>query len=190
MDIPEGGFTTMIGPNACGKSTLLRALARMLKPPTGRWCSTARRSRAADQGGRPRLGLLPQIAIAPDGITVVDRSLVGGTRTRDSSGSGGPTTRASSTGDEEPRVTDLAARHIDELSGGQRQRVWLAMALAEETPLLLLDEPTTFLDVAHQIEVLDLCADLHEGRKPRSMVTVLHGLRPRGTLRDAPHRDV
>ena len=122
-----------------------------------------------------RLGLLAQSAIAPDGITVVD--LVARGRhphqsflrqwSRDDE-------RAVQAAMEATRVTDLSERPVDELSGGQRQRVWLAMALAQETPLLLLDEPTTFLDIAHQIEVLDLLAELHE--RGRTLVAVLHDL--------------
>ena len=85
-------------------------------------------------------------------------------------------------------VTDLADRFVDELSGGQRQRVWLAMVLAQQTPILLLDEPTTFLDIAHQIEVLDLCADLHE-RQGRTLVAVLHDLNHACRYADPPDRD-
>jgi iron complex transport system ATP-binding protein len=176
VDIPEGGFTAIVGPNACGKSTLLRALARMLKPREGSVLLDGREIRElpSKQVAR-RLGLLAQSAIAPDGITVSD--LVARGRhphqsflrqwSRDDE-------RAVQAAMEATRVTDLAERPVDELSGGQRQRVWLAMALAQETPLLLLDEPTTFLDLQHQIEVLDLCAQMHaEGR---TLVAVLHDL--------------
>ena len=176
VEIPEGGFTAIVGPNACGKSTLLRALARMLKPREGSVLLDGREIRElpSKQVAR-RLGLLAQSAIAPDGITVVD--LVARGRhphqsflrqwSRDDE-------RAVQAAMDATRVTDLSERPVDELSGGQRQRVWLAMALAQETPLLLLDEPTTFLDLQHQIEVLDLCAEMHaEGR---TLVAVLHDL--------------
>jgi iron complex transport system ATP-binding protein len=176
VEIPEGGFTAIVGPNACGKSTLLRALARMLKPREGSVLLNGREIRElpSKQVAR-RLGLLAQSAIAPDGIMVVD--LVARGRhphqsflrqwSRDDE-------RAVQAAMEATRVTDLSERPVDELSGGQRQRVWLAMALAQETPLLLLDEPTTFLDLQHQIEVLDLCAQMHvEGR---TLVAVLHDL--------------
>ncbi len=174
--VPDGGFTAIVGPNACGKSTLLRALARMLKPRAG----TVLLDGAAI-GSRPtrevakQIGLLPQSASAPDGITVADlvargrhphQSLLRPWSKEDA--------RAVRDAMARTDVEALADRPVDEISGGQRQRVWLAMALAQETPLLLLDEPTTFLDIAHQLEVLDLCADLHESG--RTLVAVLHDL--------------
>jgi iron complex transport system ATP-binding protein len=176
VDIPDGGFTAIVGPNACGKSTLLRALVRMLKPRAGTVLldGTEISSLPTKRVAR-RLGLLPQTSTAPDGITVVD--LVARGRhphqnllrqwSRDDE-------RAVREAMAQTGVDDLAERLVDELSGGQRQRVWLAMALAQETPLLLLDEPTTFLDIAHQMEVLDLCAELHE--RGRTLVAVLHDL--------------
>ena len=174
--IPPGGFTAIVGPNACGKSTLLRALVRMLKPRAGSVLLDGAQiqSLPTKQVAR-RLGLLPQSSTAPDGITVAD--LVARGRHPHQS-----LLRQWSRDDEravldamgKTRVDDLADRLVDELSGGQRQRVWLAMALAQETPLLLLDEPTTFLDIAHQMEVLDLCAEMHE--QGRTLVAVLHDL--------------
>jgi ABC-type cobalamin/Fe3+-siderophores transport system ATPase subunit len=177
LDVPDGRFTAIIGPNACGKSTLLRALSRLLTPRSGEVLLDGRdiHSRPAKEVAR-RLGLLPQSSIAPDGITVGD--LVGRGRyphqgllrqwSREDEAAVAAALAAT-------RVGDLADRPVDELSGGQRQRVWLAMALAQETPLLLLDEPTTFLDITHQIEVLDLCAELHE-EQGRTLVAVLHDL--------------
>lgn len=177
VTIPDGSFTVVVGPNACGKSTMLRALARMLKPREGRVVldGEAIQSLPSKEVAR-RLGLLPQSSIAPDAITVAD--LVARGRyphqrllrqwSRDDEA-------AVQAAMESTRVADLADRAVDELSGGQRQRVWLAMALAQETPLLLLDEPTTFLDITHQIEVLDLCAELHE-TQGRTLVAVLHDL--------------
>ncbi|MEU6997414.1 ABC transporter ATP-binding protein [Nonomuraea sp. NPDC046570] len=174
--IPDGSFTVIIGPNACGKSTLLRALARMLKPRTGavHLDGSVITSLPSKEVAR-RLGLLPQSSIVPDGITVADLVARGRYPHQKlmrqwSRADEGAVAAAMAATD----VTDLAERIVDELSGGQRQRVWLAMALAQETPILLLDEPTTFLDISHQIEVLDLCADLHEAG--RTMVAVLHDL--------------
>ncbi|MFC5725100.1 ABC transporter ATP-binding protein, partial [Streptomyces gamaensis] len=175
--IPDRSFTVIVGPNACGKSTLLRALSRMLKPAAGRVLLDGQdiASRPAKQVART-LGLLPQSSVAPDGITVAD--LVARGRyphqglLRQWSKEDERVVRESmaATG-----VDALADRQVDELSGGQRQRVWIAMALAQQTPLLLLDEPTTYLDIAHQIDVLDLCADLHE-QQGRTLVAVLHDL--------------
>ncbi|MET3663221.1 ABC transporter ATP-binding protein [Aquamicrobium ahrensii] len=174
--IPDGSFTVIVGPNACGKSTLLRALSRLLQPASGRVVLDG-----GNIGELParevarRLGLLPQSSIAPDGITVAD--LVARGRYPHQS-----FLRQWSRADEAAvasamkatRVTELADRLVDELSGGQRQRVWIAMVLAQETPILLLDEPTTFLDIAHQIELLDLLADLNA--QGRTVVAVLHDL--------------
>ena len=175
--IPDASFTAIVGPNACGKSTLLRALARMLKPHAGTVVldGEAIGSYSTKEVAR-RLGLLPQSPLAPDAITVAD--LVARGRYPHQG-----ILRQWSREDEEAvalamrstRVEDLAGRAVDELSGGQRQRVWLAMVLAQQTPLMLLDEPTTFLDIAHQLEVLDLCADLHE-HHGHTVVAVLHDL--------------
>jgi len=175
--IPDQSFTVIVGPNACGKSTLLRALSRLLKPRAGTVVLDG-----ADIASLPTkrvaqiLGLLPQSSIAPDGITVAD--LVSRGRHPHQG-----LLRQWSREDERivaesmaaTGVADLAERAVDELSGGQRQRVWTAMVLAQQTPLLLLDEPTTYLDIAHQIEILDLCARLHE-EEGRTLVAVLHDL--------------
>lgn len=176
ISVPDGSFTVIVGPNACGKSTMLRALSRLLKPANGQvildGCNI--QSMAAKDVAR-RLGLLPQSAIAPDGITVAD--LVARGRYPHQS-----FLRQWSRADEDAvskamaatNVTELSNRLVDELSGGQRQRVWVAMVLAQETPILLLDEPTTFLDIAHQIELLDLLSDLND--EGRTIVAVLHDL--------------
>jgi iron complex transport system ATP-binding protein len=177
VEIPDGSFTVIIGPNACGKSTLLRALSRLLKPAAGTVLLDGRDVHSQPTRAVAKtLGLLPQSSTAPDGITVAE--LVARGRYPHQS-----ILRRWSAEDEHvvqesmlaTGVADLADRHVDELSGGQRQRVWLAMALAQQTPLLLLDEPTTYLDIAHQIEVLDLCAELHE-HQGRTLVAVLHDL--------------
>ncbi|MGW7286690.1 ABC transporter ATP-binding protein [Streptomyces sp. NPDC054847] len=175
--IPDHSFTVIIGPNACGKSTLLKALARMLRPTAGQvYLDGAAISSYRSREVARRLGLLPQSSTAPAGITVGD--LVARGRY--------PHQRLLKqwTADDEDAVIaamrqtgvlELADRPVDDLSGGQRQRVWLAMVLAQQTSVLLLDEPTTYLDIAHQVEVLDLCADLHE-RKGHTIVAVLHDL--------------
>ncbi|PSR39238.1 ABC transporter ATP-binding protein [Rhodococcus sp. AD45-ID] len=177
VDIPDGGFTVIVGPNACGKSTLLRALSRLLKPSAGTVLldGKAITSYPAKEVAR-RLGLLPQTSIAPDGIKVADlvargryphQKLIRQWSREDEA--------AVITAMEATKVTDLSARLVDELSGGQRQRVWVAMVLAQQTPLVLLDEPTTFLDIAHQIELLELCRDLNEN-DGHTLVAVLHDL--------------
>ncbi|WP_199176591.1 ABC transporter ATP-binding protein [Subtercola sp. Z020] len=177
IDIPDDSFTVIVGPNACGKSTLLRALARVLAPTGGSVVLDGRDISAyPSKEVARRVGLLPQTSIAPDGITVLD--LVSRGRFPHQS-----MLQQWSTADEQAvlrameatTVTDLAERTVDELSGGQRQRVWVAMALAQETPLLLLDEPTTYLDIAHQIELLDLFSELNR-ESGHSLVAVLHDL--------------
>lgn len=176
VTIPDRSFTMIVGPNACGKSTLLRGLSRLLKPSAGRVVLDGAdiRSYKTKEVAR-RIGLLPQAAIAPDGITVAD--LVARGRYPHQG-----LIRVWTEGDEQAvlramnaaGVTELSGRLVDELSGGQRQRVWVAMALAQETDILLLDEPTTFLDITHQIELLELFTDLN--RVGHTLVAVLHDL--------------
>nr|WP_254925710.1 MULTISPECIES: ABC transporter ATP-binding protein [unclassified Rhodococcus (in: high G+C Gram-positive bacteria)] len=175
--VPDGKFTVIVGPNACGKSTLLRALSRLLKPSLGAVLLDGKliSSYPAKEVAR-RLGLLPQTSIAPDGISVADlvargryphQKLIRQWSTADEAA---VVQAMDATG-----VTSLSARPVDELSGGQQQRVWVAMVLAQQTPLLLLDEPTTFLDIAHQIELLDLLATLPR-ENGNTLVAVLHDL--------------
>lgn len=177
VSIPDRSFTVIVGANACGKSTLLRALARLIKPFEGRVVldGQAIGSFPAKEVAR-RLGLLPQTSIAPDGITVADliargryphQKLLRQWSREDEAA----VIRAM----EATKVTALSHRLVDELSGGQRQRVWVAMVLAQETPILLLDEPTTFLDITHQIELLDLMGELNR-RNGQTIVAVLHDL--------------
>lgn len=177
LDFLSGAVTAIVGPNACGKSTLLKAFSRLLRPYSGQVLLDGRSIHSlATKQLATQVGLLPQSPIAPEGISVVD--LVGRGRH--------PHQKAFSrwnTHDDEvvaqalvaTNTLDLANRAVDELSGGQRQRVWIAMALAQETDILLLDEPTTYLDVTHQIEVLDLLTDLNQERGT-TIVMVLHDL--------------
>ncbi|WP_370616813.1 ABC transporter ATP-binding protein [Mumia sp. Pv 4-285] len=175
--VPDGAITVIVGANACGKSTLLRGLARLLKPQVGAVMLdgvsvTDMRSIELAKV----LGLLPQSPVAPDGITVGD--LVGRGRyphqgwfrrwTADDEAAVAAALEATDT-------VALIDRRIQDLSGGQRQRIWVAMALAQDTDLLLLDEPTTFLDIAHQVELLDLLTDLNRERG-KTIVIVLHDL--------------
>ncbi|GAA1670117.1 ABC transporter [Citricoccus zhacaiensis] len=174
LQIPDGELTVIVGPNACGKSTLLRSMARLLQPASGRIVLDGQDIRRwPTKEVARRVGLLPQSSVAPEGITVADlvargryphQSLLSGWSTEDE--------RAVNEAMTATDITSLAARHVDELSGGQRQRVWIAMVLAQQTPLILLDEPTTFLDIAHQLEVLDLVAALRS--EGRTVVAVLH----------------
>ncbi|MFJ8751827.1 ABC transporter ATP-binding protein [Streptomyces sp. NPDC102441] len=177
LTVPPGKVTVIVGANACGKSTLLRSMSRLLAPREGQVLLDGRQVHRMPAKELARtLGLLPQSPIAPEGITVLD--LVGRGRHPHQ----GVFTRWSEKDDaavasalETTQTAGLADRAVDELSGGQRQRVWIAMALAQQTDLLLLDEPTTFLDASHQIEVLDLLTDLNRTRGT-TVVMVLHDL--------------
>jgi ABC-type cobalamin/Fe3+-siderophores transport system ATPase subunit len=174
--VPDHSFTVIVGPNACGKSTLLRGLARLLKPSAGAVTLDGRSIAQLPSKALAReVGLLPQTSLAPDGIVVADlvsrgryphQKLIKQWSADDA--------RAVADALAATNTTELSTRLVDELSGGQRQRVWVAMALAQETPILLLDEPTTFLDIAHQIELLELFRRLHH--EGRTLVAVLHDL--------------
>ena len=177
LAVPDGSFTVIVGANGSGKSTLLRGLARLLNPHSGGvYLDGEQIHRLRSKEVARRLGLLPQGPTAPDGIVVSDLvsrgrhphvGLLKQWSDRDQTAVDGA---MAATG-----TSDLRNRYVDELSGGQRQRVWIAMALAQQTPLLLLDEPTTYLDIAHQVDVLELCAELHE-EHGRTLVVVLHDL--------------
>lgn len=174
--IPPGVITTIIGPNGCGKSTLLRTLSRLLKPTGGTVLLDGEDiARLRTRDVAKKMGLLPQAPVAPEGLTVADLVARGRHPHQSwlrqwSSDDAAVVERAlAMTG-----VSELADRPVDSLSGGQRQRVWISMTLAQGTDLLLLDEPTTYLDLAHAIDVLDLVDDLHESG--RTVVMVLHDL--------------
>lgn len=177
LEIPTGAVTVVVGPNASGKSTVVRALGRLLRPRAGSVQLDGQDvRRMPSRAVARRIAVLPQSAVAPEGITVSD--LVARGRQPHQHW-----WRQWSTDDEtavveameRTDITELAERYVAELSGGQRQRVWLAMALAQDTEVLLLDEPTTFLDIAHQLEVLDLVRELNR-RQGRTVVAVLHDL--------------
>ncbi len=177
ITIPDNKISVIIGANACGKSTLLKTLARLLQPTHGEILLDGKKltSMAPKQLARV-LGLLPQSPVVPEGITVAD--LVGRGRFPYQSffkGLGKKDYEAVEEALELMGITELANRCVDELSGGQRQRVWIAMALAQQTDILLLDEPTTFLDITYQIEILDLLTDLNK-KRGTTIVMVLHDI--------------
>ncbi|QUX24686.1 MULTISPECIES: ABC transporter ATP-binding protein [Nocardiopsis] len=176
LSIADGEFTVIVGPNGCGKSTLLKALGRINRPVSGRVLlhGTDIRSQRAKAVAR-RMAMLPQSPTAPEGITV--RGLAARGRFPHHT-----LLRQWSPADDEAvdraleltGLSDLADTRVGSLSGGQRQRAWVAMVLAQDTGVLLLDEPTTYLDIAHQYDLLELFADLH--RRGRTVVAVLHDL--------------
>ncbi|WP_113176697.1 ABC transporter ATP-binding protein [Rhizobium sp.] len=177
VTVPSGSFTAIVGPNACGKSTLLQALSRLLMPGQGAVLLDGRAisSIPAKEFARS-VGLMPQSSVAPDGITVTElvacgryphQNLLRQWSRADE--------QAVSAAIEATGMNDLAGRRVNELSGGQRQRAWIAMVLAQETPLLLLDEPTTFLDIAHQMELMLLLERLNRERG-YTIAAVLHDL--------------
>jgi iron complex transport system ATP-binding protein len=177
LDVPPGRITAIVGANACGKSTLLRGLARLLRPSSGTVLLDGTDiHRLSSSSVARRLGLLPQSPLAPEAITVADLVSRGryphqGWLRRGTAEDDAIVDAAMASAG----VLDLAERSVDELSGGQRQRVWIAMALAQQADLLLLDEPTTYLDISHQIDVLDLLVDLNAERGT-TVVMVLHEL--------------
>ncbi|MEV6300534.1 ABC transporter ATP-binding protein [Actinoplanes sp. NPDC051861] len=177
LTIADNRISAIIGPNGCGKSTLLKALGRLLRPSGGEvLLDGVRIDRMPTREVARVLGVLPQSPSAPDGLTVADLVMRGRHPHQ--------SWFRQWSGDDEELVADAlrwtgmleyASRPVDALSGGQRQRAWISMALAQGTDLLLLDEPTTFLDLAHQIDVLDLIRRLHR-EKGRTVVMVLHDL--------------
>jgi len=177
LAVPDGAVTAVVGANACGKSTLLRGMARLLRPRAGSVLLDGREiHRAPTRQVARTLGLLPQAPVTPEGVSVVDlvsrgrHPHLGAMRRWSREDDAAVAEALALTG-----TAELADRDVDELSGGQRQRVWVAMALAQGTDLLLLDEPTTYLDVAHQMELLELLRDLNSARGT-TIVMVLHEL--------------
>jgi iron complex transport system ATP-binding protein len=177
LAVPSGKITVIVGANACGKSTLLRTMSRLLAPRHGHVMMDGKSIHRIPSKELARtLGLLPQSPTAPEGITVADLVSRGrhphqGMFSRWTHKDDEAVAEALTT----TKTVELADRPVDELSGGQRQRVWIALALAQQTDLLLLDEPTTFLDISHQVEVLDLLIDLNHQRGT-TIVMVLHDL--------------
>jgi iron complex transport system ATP-binding protein len=177
LEIPTGKITILVGSNGCGKSTLLRGLARLLKPRAGAvYLDGTEIFKQSTKAVAKRLGILPQGPVAPEGLTVRDLVAQGRYAYQNwlqqwSQADSRIVEQALAT----TGMTQLADRILDTLSGGQRQRAWIAMALAQDTKILLLDEPTTFLDLAHQVEVLDLLYELNQ-MQGRTIVMVLHDL--------------
>lgn len=175
--IPDGLVTAIVGPNACGKSTLLRALSRLLTPVGGAvFLDGGEIHRQPTREVAKRLGLLPQSPVAPEGITVAE--LVSRGRQPHQRWYQGWTSEVEEAVARALTATgllELADEPVTQLSGGQRQRVWIALAVAQDTPILLLDEPTTSLDLAHQVEVLELLVELNAADQ-RTIVMVIHDL--------------
>lgn len=177
VEIPKGEVTVFIGPNGCGKSTLLRSLARLLKPKSGSVILDGEDiSKMRTKDVAKKLAILPQGPTAPEGLTVYElvkqgrhpyRKMVKQWSQQDE--------RAVQHALESTNMLSLADRSVDSLSGGQRQRAWIALTLAQETDIILLDEPTTYLDMAHQVDILDLLFELNEKDK-RTIIMVLHDL--------------
>lgn len=176
LRIPDGRFTAIIGPNGCGKSTLLRGLTRILQPKSGRVTLDGQPiSQLASRKVAREIGMLPQVPVAPVAITTQELVARGRTpyqsllRRWDATDQDAVDQALARTG-----LTEMAAHPLQTLSGGQRQRAWIAMVLCQQTPILILDEPTTFLDLRHQIEVLNLLQGLTSHGK--TIVAVLHDL--------------
>ncbi|MGD7023031.1 ABC transporter ATP-binding protein [Rossellomorea vietnamensis] len=177
LSIPNNKISVIIGANGCGKSTLLKTMARLIKPTSGQVTLDGKPINKIPPKQLARvLGLLPQSPIVPEGITVAD--LVGRGRYPHQTFLKGWTKQdyeAVADAMEIMNITEFADRSIDELSGGQRQRVWIAMALAQQTDILFLDEPTTYLDITYQVEILDLLTDLNQ-KRGTTIVMVLHDI--------------
>lgn len=177
LRLPAGAVTALIGANGCGKSTLLRGLSRLLRPAAGQVLLDGRD--VQDLGAKDlarRLGLLPQSPITPGGITVGELVALGRAPHRGwFARSSARDREAMDAALDATGTAPLRERLVEELSGGQRQRVWIAMALAQDTGVLLLDEPTSFLDLAHALEVLEVIRHLNRA-KGVTVVMVLHDL--------------
>jgi iron complex transport system ATP-binding protein len=177
LSIPRGKITVFVGSNGCGKSTLLRSIARLLKPTNGSVLLEGKDIHSmSSRNVAKKIGILPQGPVSPEGLTVHDLVKQGRyphqswlTRWSEED------TKKTEAAMEATHISDLRDQAIDTLSGGQRQRAWIAMTLAQDTEVILLDEPTTYLDMTHQIEVLDLLFELNE-QKNRTIVIVLHDI--------------
>ncbi|MBQ6886369.1 MAG: ABC transporter ATP-binding protein [Lachnospiraceae bacterium] len=177
ITIPPNKISVIIGANGCGKSTLLKTFSRLLKPSAGQILldGTNVYTYPPKQVART-IGLLPQSPIVPEGIKVTDLIMRGRFPYRQLlKGSSAQDFKAVEEAMEMMGITELANRYVDELSGGQRQRVWIALSLAQQTDILLLDEPTTFLDIAYQVEILDLLTDLNH-KHQTTIVMILHDI--------------
>ncbi|KUP91495.1 ABC transporter ATP-binding protein [Tritonibacter horizontis] len=177
VSVPDGAVTAIVGPNACGKSTLLRSLARLQQASAGQVILDGKAIAAQNSKSvARRLAILPQSPLAPEGLSVRDLVLRGRTphqsawRQYSAKDATAVATAIAATG-----LEGLEDRSLHTLSGGQRQRAWIAMALAQETQLVLLDEPTTYLDLPHQIELLDLVRRLNRDTG-RTVAMVLHDI--------------
>jgi iron complex transport system ATP-binding protein len=177
LSIPSNKISIIIGANGCGKSTLLKTMSRLIKPTNGEVLLDGKSIHHMPPKQLAKtLGLLPQSPVVPEGITVAD--LVGRGRFPHQTlfkGWSKEDYQAVSDALEMMNITEFADRNIDELSGGQRQRVWIAMALAQQTDILFLDEPTTYLDITYQVEILDLLTDLNR-KYGTTIVMVLHDI--------------
>jgi iron complex transport system ATP-binding protein len=177
LSIPRGEITVFVGSNGCGKSTLLRSIARLLKPVDGSVLLEGKDIHSmSSRNVAKKMGILPQGPVSPEGLTVHDLVKQGRyphqswlTRWTEED------TKKTEAAMAATRISDLRDQALDTLSGGQRQRAWIAMTLAQDTDVILLDEPTTYLDMTHQIDILDLLFELNE-QKNRTIVMVLHDL--------------
>ncbi|WP_210471785.1 ABC transporter ATP-binding protein [Sporosarcina sp. 6E9] len=177
LSIPQGEITVFVGSNGCGKSTLLRSIARLLKPVDGSVLLEGKDIHSmSSRNVAKKMGILPQGPVSPEGLTVHDLVKQGRyphqswlTRWTEED------TKKTEAAMAATRISELREQALDTLSGGQRQRAWIAMTLAQDTDVILLDEPTTYLDMTHQIEILDLLFELNE-QKNRTIVMVLHDL--------------
>ena len=177
INVPAGKFSVLIGPNGCGKSTLLKSFARLLKPKRGNVILDGKSIyELPTQHLAKQIGLLPQSPIVPAGITVADLVARGRFPYQNLFGQLGKEDYEAISGAMEAMgIMELADKSVDSLSGGQRQRVWIALVLAQNTDILLLDEPTTYLDIAYQVEILDCLARLNKARKT-TIVAILHDI--------------
>ena len=177
LEIPKGKITMIIGSNGCGKSTLLKSIARIIMPKKGDILlnGVALKEQAPKEIAK-KMAVLPQSPSVPSGLLVKElvsygrfpyQSAMGGLKQKD--------IELINWAMEVTGISDFANRPVDRLSGGQRQRAWIAMALAQDTEILVLDEPTTYLDMAHQLEILLLLKKLNQEAN-RTIVMVLHEL--------------